>query len=97
MPAMVDTAQALAAEMQSWACPYLKLQQGRHPPITPPSALRVWRRTSGVKNPATGWVPGLWIGLPIETVEGDMNGLRIGTPELVRWGMTPNTCRALQT
>lgn len=28
------------------------------------------------------------IGLPTEPVEGDMNGLRIGTPELVRWGMT---------
>lgn len=28
------------------------------------------------------------IGLPVAAVEGDMNGLRIGTPELVRWGMT---------
>jgi len=28
------------------------------------------------------------IGLPIEEVAGDMNGLRIGTPELVRWGVT---------
>lgn len=28
------------------------------------------------------------IGLPVATVDGDMNGLRIGTPELVRWGMT---------
>ncbi|WP_299874582.1 serine hydroxymethyltransferase [uncultured Cocleimonas sp.] len=28
------------------------------------------------------------IGLPIEPVEGDMNGLRFGTPELVRWGVT---------
>lgn len=28
------------------------------------------------------------IGLPLEAVEGDMNGLRIGTPEIVRWGMT---------
>ena len=28
------------------------------------------------------------IGLPIAEVEGDMNGLRIGTPELVRWGVT---------
>jgi len=28
------------------------------------------------------------IGLPIEAVKGDMNGLRIGTPELARWGMT---------
>jgi glycine hydroxymethyltransferase len=27
------------------------------------------------------------IGLPIDAVEGDMNGLRIGTPELVRWGV----------
>ena len=28
------------------------------------------------------------IGLPVPDVAGDMNGLRIGTPELVRWGMT---------
>jgi glycine hydroxymethyltransferase len=28
------------------------------------------------------------IGLPIEAVEGDTNGLRMGTPEIVRWGMT---------
>jgi glycine hydroxymethyltransferase len=28
------------------------------------------------------------IGLPIDAVEGDMNGLRMGTPEIVRWGMT---------
>lgn len=28
------------------------------------------------------------IGLPLEAVDGDMNGLRIGTPELVRWGIT---------
>jgi len=28
------------------------------------------------------------IGLPIEAVSGDMNGLRIGTPELVRFGVT---------
>ena len=30
------------------------------------------------------------IGLPVAEVEGDMNGLRLGTPELVRWGMTSN-------
>jgi glycine hydroxymethyltransferase len=28
------------------------------------------------------------IGLPIEAVAGDMNGLRLGTPELARWGVT---------
>lgn len=27
------------------------------------------------------------IGLPLPPVEGDVNGLRIGTPEVVRWGM----------
>ncbi|MES0879883.1 serine hydroxymethyltransferase [Roseibium sp. SCP14] len=30
------------------------------------------------------------IGLPIPPVDGDMNGLRFGTPELVRWGMEEN-------
>jgi glycine hydroxymethyltransferase len=28
------------------------------------------------------------IGLPLPEIAGDMNGLRLGTPELVRWGMT---------
>ncbi|HUN94464.1 MAG TPA: aminotransferase class I/II-fold pyridoxal phosphate-dependent enzyme [Burkholderiaceae bacterium] len=28
------------------------------------------------------------IGLPLPELEGDVNGLRIGTPEIVRWGMT---------
>lgn len=28
------------------------------------------------------------IGLPIADVAGDLNGLRMGTPEIVRWGMT---------
>lgn len=29
------------------------------------------------------------IGLPIAAVDGDVNGLRLGTPEIVRWGMGP--------
>ena len=29
------------------------------------------------------------IGLPIAEVEGDLNGLRLGTPEITRWGMRP--------
>ncbi len=29
------------------------------------------------------------IGLPIAPVAGDVNGLRLGTPEIVRWGMVP--------
>ena len=35
------------------------------------------------------------IGLPIPDVPGDMNGLRIGTPELVRRGVTPADAPAL--
>ncbi len=35
------------------------------------------------------------IGLPIAPVEGDLNGLRIGTPELTRWGVTPDDARTL--
>ena len=35
------------------------------------------------------------IGLPIPEVAGDMNGLRIGTPELVRRGVTPADAPAL--
>ncbi|MGI9382824.1 MAG: serine hydroxymethyltransferase, partial [Methyloligellaceae bacterium] len=29
------------------------------------------------------------IGLPRPEIDGDVNGLRIGTPEIVRWGMGP--------
>lgn len=35
------------------------------------------------------------IGLPVEPVAGDMNGLRIGTPELVRWGVMEEDAREL--
>ncbi len=35
------------------------------------------------------------IGLPVKEVAGDMNGLRIGTPELVRWGVKPGHCDKL--
>ena len=37
------------------------------------------------------------IGLPIDTVNGDMNGLRIGTPELVRWGMVASDSMKLSS
>ena len=29
------------------------------------------------------------IGLPLPAVDHDLNGLRLGTPEIVRWGMQP--------
>ncbi|RMD62450.1 MAG: aminotransferase class I/II-fold pyridoxal phosphate-dependent enzyme, partial [Alphaproteobacteria bacterium] len=35
------------------------------------------------------------IGLPTAPVDGDLNGLRLGTPEIVRWGMGPDDMPAL--
>ncbi|MFN4193936.1 MAG: serine hydroxymethyltransferase, partial [Tabrizicola sp.] len=35
------------------------------------------------------------IGLPLPEVAGDLNGLRVGTPELVRRGVTPADAPAL--
>jgi glycine hydroxymethyltransferase len=35
------------------------------------------------------------IGLPIPAVEGDLNGIRFGTPEIVRWGVDEEDARQL--
>ena len=35
------------------------------------------------------------IGLPIDPVAGDVNGLRLGVPEIVRLGMGPSDMPAL--
>ncbi len=35
------------------------------------------------------------IGLPMHTVKGDLNGLRLGTPEIVRFGMQPADMKTL--
>jgi glycine hydroxymethyltransferase len=37
------------------------------------------------------------IGLPVAPVENDVNGLRLGSPEIVRWGMTPADMPQLAT
>ncbi|MBR9768770.1 MAG: aminotransferase class I/II-fold pyridoxal phosphate-dependent enzyme [Rhodobacteraceae bacterium] len=88
--AMVDTAQALAAEMQKLGMPVFETATG--PTSSHQFAIRAagyggGQAASKILRQAGFLACG--IGLPIEAVEGDMNGLRIGTPELVRWGMTP--------
>jgi len=88
--AMVDTAQALAAEMQKLGMPVFETATG--PTSSHQFAIRAAGYGGGQAASKTLRQAGLLacgIGLPIEAVEGDMNGLRIGTPELVRWGMTP--------
>ena len=88
--AMVDTAQALAAEMQKLGMPVFETAAG--PTSSHQFAIRAAGYGGGQAASKTLRQAGFLacgIGLPIEAVEGDMNGLRIGTPELVRWGMTP--------
>jgi len=87
--AMVDTAQALAAEMQKLGMPVFETATG--PTSSHQFAIRAAGYGGGQAASKTLRQAGFLacgIGLPIEAVEGDMNGLRIGTPELVRWGMT---------
>jgi glycine hydroxymethyltransferase len=45
-------------------------------------------QTAAKKLRAAGFLT-CGIGLPIAEVPNDLNGLRIGTPEIVRWGVTP--------
>jgi glycine hydroxymethyltransferase len=88
--AMLDTAQALAAEMQKLGIPVFETATG--PTSSHQFAIRAAGYGGGQAASKTLRQAGFLacgIGLPIEAVEGDMNGLRIGTPELVRWGMTP--------
>ena len=88
--AMVDTAQALAAEMQKLGMPVFETATG--PTSSHQFAIRAAGYGGGQAASKTLRQAGFLacgIGLPIEAVEGDLNGLRIGTPELVRWGMTP--------
>ena len=88
--AMVDTAQALAAEMQKLGTPVFETVTG--PTSSHQFAIRAAGYGGGQAASKTLRQAGFLacgIGLPIEAVEGAMNGLRIGTPELVRWGMTP--------
>ncbi len=37
------------------------------------------------------------IGLPLPEIDGDVNGLRLGSPEIVRWGMGPEHMPTLAT
>ncbi len=51
---------------------------------------RTWgggTRASRLLEPANILTTG--IGLPLPEVPGDLNGLRLGSQELVRWGMGP--------
>ncbi|WP_422039723.1 serine hydroxymethyltransferase [Roseibium sp.] len=86
---MVASAQALARALAAEGIPVFETSKG----ITASHQFAVEAaafgggQTASKKLRKAGFLA-CGIGLPGAPVDGDMNGLRIGTPELVRWGMT---------
>ena len=86
--AMVETAQALAKALEMEGIPVFEGKGG----VTQSHQFAVLAEGFGggqaasIKLRKAGFLA-CGIGLPVEELENDLNGLRIGTPELVRWGM----------
>ncbi|MDR7123775.1 aminotransferase class I/II-fold pyridoxal phosphate-dependent enzyme [Pseudotabrizicola sp. 4114] len=94
--AMVALAQALARELGALGLPVFAT--GRGATQTHQFAIEAAGFGGGQAASKTLRKAGFLacgIGLPIPEVPGDMNGLRIGTPELVRRGVTPADAPAL--
>ncbi len=87
--AMLETASALAGHLEAAGIPVFKPARGAttsHQFAIEAAAFGGGQAASKKLRRAGFLACG--IGLPITPVDGDMNGLRIGTPELARWGMT---------
>lgn len=88
--AMIETAARLADELFQAGLP---LFQGVHgPTLSHQFAIRAQKWGGGqaaAKHLRKANLLACGIGLPETPVEGDVNGLRMGTPELVRLGMKP--------
>ncbi len=87
--AMVELAQALASALNTQGLPVF----GKHHGFTRShqfaiEAARFGGGQAASKTLRKAGFLACGIGLPIDGVPGDMNGLRIGTPELVRWGVS---------
>ncbi|MDQ2066182.1 aminotransferase class I/II-fold pyridoxal phosphate-dependent enzyme [Xinfangfangia sp. CPCC 101601] len=96
--AMVDLAQALAKELSALGLPVYAAEKGAsrsHQFAIEAAAFGGGQAASKTLRKAGFLACG--IGLPIAQVAGDLNGLRIGTPELVRRGVTPADAPALAT
>lgn len=87
--AMIDMAQSLAAALEAEGLPVFEGTNGHT--LSHQFAVMAAPYGGGQQASkqlrASGFLA-CGIGLPVDPVEGDMNGLRIGTPELVRWGMS---------
>ena len=85
---MIEVAQGLAAGLMARGIPVFETAQGAtssHQFAVKAAAYGGGQAASKQLRRAGFLACG--IGLPIDPVDGDMNGLRIGTPELVRWGV----------
>ncbi len=85
---MIDLAQAMAAGLKARGVPIFETAQGAtssHQFAVKAAGYGGGQAASKQLRKAGFLACG--IGLPIENVDSDMNGLRIGTPELVRWGV----------
>ena len=94
--AMVDLAQALARALAALGLPVFAADRG----ATQSHQFAIEAKGFGggqaaAKTLRKAGFLACGIGLPIAEVTGDMNGLRIGTPELVRRGVTPADAPAL--
>lgn len=93
---MVDLAQALARSLSDLGVPVFRADQGAtksHQFAVEAAAFGGGQAASKTLRKAGFLACG--IGLPIAEVPGDLNGLRIGTPELVRRGVTVADAPAL--
>jgi glycine hydroxymethyltransferase len=93
---MVATAQALAAALAEEGLPVFSTASGYT--LSHQLALRAAPFGGGQtasKRLRRANLLASGIGLPIAQVPDDLNGLRLGTPELVRWGMGPEHMPAL--
>ena len=87
--AMIDTAKAFAQALHDAGLPVFGAARGfttSHQFAI--EAARFGGGQAAAKTLEKAGFLACGIGLPVAEVAGDMNGLRIGTPELVRWGVT---------
>jgi glycine hydroxymethyltransferase len=94
--AMVDLARALAVALADLGMPVFAADRGitqSHQFAIKAAAFGGGQAASKTLRKAGFLACG--IGLPVADVPGDLNGLRIGTPELVRRGVTPADAPAL--
>jgi len=88
--AMVETAQALAKALIALGIPVFAAARGAtrsHQFAI--EAARYGGGQAAARRLRQANLLASGIGLPIAPVPGDLNGLRLGTPEIVRWGMGP--------